>query len=329
MKSIFKYSGLALVLFLIGFIIARNTSVDVKTFKRSQIILGTVVEIQVRHANEKTADDAMSHAFSEIRRIDNLFTTYGNSPVSQMNQSRDSVFHLDEEIFELMMLCDSLWRISDAGFDVAIESLIKAWKFDTNEPDVPSREELSAALSQCGWDKLLLVPDERKIIRKHYAGINFGAIAKGYAVDRAVKVLNNHGMDNAFVNAGGEIKVIGTGWLAGIQHPRTPNSVIRKIKLDDISVATSGDYENYFEKDGIRYHHILNPFTGFPSNELQSVTVIHENNAIADGLATAVFVMGKVKGLALIESLNNTEAMIINEEGKIFYSSGFEKFLIN
>ena len=167
-----------------------------------------------------------------------------------------------------------------------------------------------------------------RLIKQKKVGLNFGAIAKGYAVDRAIDVLKTLGIKEALVNAGGEISVIGNDWIVGIQHPREINSIIKKIKLDGFTVATSGDYEQYFEVDGNRYHHILDPKTGYPSKGLQSVTIINKSNAIADALATAVFVMGKENGIKLIESLDDTEAMIIDDEGKIFYSSGFEKFLV-
>ena len=130
-------------------------------------------------------------------------------------------------------------------------------------------------------------------------GLNFGAIAKGYAVDKAIDVLKTLGIKEALVNAGGEISVIGNDWIVGIQHPREINSIIKKIKLDGFTVATSGDYEQYFEVDGNRYHHILDPKTGYPSKGLRSVTIINKLNAIADALATAVFVMGKENGIKI------------------------------
>lgn len=320
---------LVLVLFLIGFFIARNAGDEIKTVKRTQILLGTVVEIQIRNTDEKKADKAITKAFAEIRRIDDLFTTYNDvSPVWKINNSDDSIYIVDEEIYNLMLMCDSLWRISDGGFDVAIESLIQVWGFDSETPDVPGSYEIVSALKQSGWNNIQLL-NENKFHRKEKAGLNFGAIAKGYAVDKAIEVLQNEGISEAFVNAGGEIKTIGSDWIVGVQHPRNMKEIVCRIKLNGISVATSGDYENYFEKDGVRYHHILNPNTGYPGKGIQSVTVIHKDNAFADGLATAVFVMGKVKGLELIESLSDTESMIINDEGKIFYSSGFERFLFS
>lgn len=321
--------GGAIVLFLIGFFIARNSGDELKTIKRTQILLGTVVEIQIRNTDEQKANDAITKAFVEIKRIDDLFTTYNeDSPVWQINSSGDSIFIVDEEIFSLMVLCDSLWQISNSSFDIAIESLIQTWGFDTKNPAVPDEDEIKSVLNQSGWENIQLL-DEKKVHRKEKVGLNFGAIAKGYAVDKAIEVLMNSGITEAFVNAGGEIKTLGNDWVVGVQHPRDMKEIITKIKLNGISVATSGDYENYFEKDGVRYHHIIDPKTGYPSKGIQSVTVIHKNNAFADGLATAVFVMGKTKGLELVESLDNTEAMIIVDEGKIFYSSGFNRFLIS
>ena len=302
---------------------------EIKEVKRTQILLGTVVDIRVRDTDEEKADDVIAKAFAEIKRIDDLFTTYNeDSPVWKFNDSYDSIITVNEEIFNLMILCDSLWRISDGCFDVAIESLVQAWGFDSQSPEVPDSEQIELALKESGWNKIKLL-DENKVYRRENVKLNFGAIAKGYAVDKAIDVLKNFGIISALVNAGGEIKGIGNDWVIGVQHPREEKEIIKRIKPNGVSVATSGDYENYFEKDGICYHHILDPKTGYPPKGLQSVTIIHKENAFADGLATAVFVMGKEKGIELIESLNETEAMIIDDEGKIFYTSDFNDYLIN
>jgi thiamine biosynthesis lipoprotein len=328
LKNNIAYSVLV-VLFLIGFFIAKNSSDDLKTFKRTQILIGTVVEIQVREVDEKKADDAISKAFAEAKRIDNLFTTFNDrSPVWQINSSVDTIIDVEPEIYNLIVLCDSITKLSDGSFDVSLDNLTKAWGFYTDDPRLPSKEAIDSALLFGGWEKIKLL-DKNRIEKKEKVGLNFGAIAKGYAVDKDIEVLKRSGITQALVNAGGEISVLGNDWIVGIQHPREINSIINKINLDGYTVATSGDYEQYFEVDGVRYHHILDPKTGYPSRGLQSVTIINKSNTLADGLATAVFVMGKEKGMKLIESLNDTEAMIVDSEGKIFYSSGFEKFLIN
>ncbi len=329
MKNKIVYGVLVVVLFLIGFFIAKNGSDELKTIKRTQILLGTVVEIQVRDNDEKKADNAISKAFSEVKRIDELFTTFNDqSPVWKINNSTDTVINVDPEIYNLIVLCDSITKLSDGSFDVSLDNLTKAWGFYTDDPHLPSKTAIDSALLFSGWEKIKLL-DANRVKKKEKIGLNFGAIAKGYAVDKAIDVLKRSGATQALVNAGGEISVIGNDWIVGIQHPREINSIIKKIKLDGYTVATSGDYEQYFEVEGIRYHHILYSKTGYPSRSLQSVTIINKSNTFADGLATAVFVMGKEKGMKLIESLNDTEGMIIDSTGNIFYSSGFEKFLIN
>jgi len=329
LKKFIGYTVLVIVLFLIGFFIARNSSdEEVKTIKRTKILLGTVVEIQVRDADEQKAEDAITKAFAEVKRIDDLFTTYNEaSPVWKINNSADTIINIDSEIYNLIVLCDSITKLSNGSFDVSLDNLTKVWGFYTDNPQLPTKAEIDSALLNSGWQNIILL-GENKIIKKGKVGLNFGAIAKGYAVDKAIDVLKKQGIKEALVNAGGEISVIGKDWIVGVQHPREINSIIIKIKLDGFTVATSGDYEQYFEVDGKRYHHILDPKTGYPSKGLQSVTIINKSNSIADALATAVFVMGKANGTKLIETLDDTEAMIIDDNGKIFYSSGFEKFLV-
>jgi thiamine biosynthesis lipoprotein len=318
-----------IVLFLIGFFIARNSSNEQKTFKRTQILLGTIVEIQVSDEDEQKAENAISQAFAEVKRIDDLFTTYNEeSPVWKINNNSDTLIKVDDEIYNLLVLCDSVTRLSEGCFDVSLDNLTKAWGFYIDNPHLPTKAAIDSALNSSGWKNIQL-KENQTIIRRKNVGLNFGAIAKGYAVDKAIDVLKNSGIKKALVNAGGEIKVIGSDWKVGIQHPRDERGIVAVVKLNDMTVATSGDYEQYFEQNGIRYHHIIDPKTGYPARGLQSVTVINESNSFADALATAVFVMGKEKGMKLIENLNDTEAMIIDEQGKIFYSSGFEKFLTN
>lgn len=329
MKRFIGYTVLAIVLFLIGFFIARNNGDEIKTYKRTQILLGTVVEIQVRDADEQKAEHAITKAFAEVKRIDALFTTYNEeSPVWKLNNTTDSIIYVEPEIYSLIVLCDSITKLSSGSFDVSLDNLTKVWGFYTDNPQLPDKWEVESALKLSGWNNIELMTNN-KIIKHSNVGLNFGAIAKGYAVDKAIEVLRIFGIKKALVNAGGEISVIGNDWVVGIQHPREINSIIKKIKLNGYTVATSGDYEQYFEVDGVRYHHILDPKTGYPSAGLQSVTIINKSNTIADALATGVFVMGKEEGMKLLESLDNAEAMIIDSNGNIFYSSGFEKYLTN
>ncbi|NCS89043.1 MAG: hypothetical protein CO127_03750 [Ignavibacteria bacterium CG_4_9_14_3_um_filter_36_18] len=328
MKKIIPFIGLFMAFFAAGYFIAVSMDDEPSTVKRTQILLGTVVEIQVRSFDEDKADDAISKAFAEIKRIDDLFTTYRKGgEVYKINHQTDTIFTIDEEVYKLMKLSDSLWSLSKGAFDVSLQSLTHAWGFDSDNPSVPSTDSIKRAVENSGWENIFLLK-ENKILRRNTVEFNFGAIAKGYAVDKAVEVLKQSGMTAVLVNAGGEIKGIGDSWRVGVQHPRNRQTLLVKLNLNGKAVATSGDYEQYFEVDGVRYHHIINPVTGYPAEGLQSATVIAKNDTWADAVSTAVFVLGQVEGMKLVELLKETEALIIDSNGNKKMSSGFNKFLI-
>ncbi len=329
MKKIIPYIGLFVALFAAGYFIARSIDDEPSIVKRTQIILGTVVEIQVRAFDETKANEAISKAFAEIQRIDDLFTSYRPAgEVFKINHQTDTLFVVDSEVFKLMRTSDSLWSLSNGAFDVSLEALTHAWGFDGDNPAIPTIDSIEHAAEHSGWGNVNLLA-ESKILRRKAVAFNFGAIAKGYAVDKAIDVLKQTGINDALVNAGGEIKGLGNNWLVGVRHPRNPQALLTKLKLKGKAVATSGDYEQYFEINGIRYHHIINPATGYPATGLQSVTVVADNDTWADGVSTAVFVLGLDEGMKLIESLNDTEALLVDSNGRQKISSGFTKFLIN
>jgi len=328
MNKTFLYSTFVIILFAIGFFIARIGSDEIHHLKRSRILLGTLVEIQVKDKDKEKAGSAIEKALTEVKRIDDLFSTYNeDSPVWKLNHNQDTLINIEPEIFSLMVLCDSIYNLTSGSFDVSLNKLLTTWGFDGDDPSFPADDKLRSALMISGWNHIELLEDNSF---KRAAGteLNFGAIAKGYAVDKAVDVLINLGINSALVNAGGEVKAIGDNWVIGIQHPRVSNQIIEKVNPGEMSVATSGDYEKYFELDGKRYHHILNPKTGYPADSLISVTVLNKSCTIADALATAVFVLGQVKGLRLIEDLPETEVMIIDNQMNKSYSSGFKKFIL-
>ena len=225
-----------------------------------------------------------------------------------------------------MVLSDSIYKISNGALDVSLNNLISVWGFNGDNPLLPESDDILNALNKSGWQNVHLT-GKNSFRRKNNVGLNFGAIAKGYAVDKAISVLKANHINSALINAGGEIKSIGKDWVIGIQHPRRPNQTIENVSPGGMSVATSGDYEKYFELDGKRYHHIFNPKTGYPADSLTSVTVISKDCSTADALATAVFILGPSAGKELIEQLPNTEVMMIDKQMNKIYSSGFEKFI--
>ena len=315
-------------LFLLGFLIAKNESDNVETIKQTKILMGTVVEIQVRDADEEKAEQAISNAFNEIKRIDDLFSSYNEeSMVWKLNHGKMEEQRLPNELLDLITFSDSIWKISNGAFDVSLGNLIELWGFGSEQKSVPVQEKLNENLSASGWKNVQLKNDNSILVLKN-TKLDFGAVAKGFAVDKAVQMLKHSEVSAALVNAGGEVKGFGNDWIVGIQHPRNKSEILGKIKLNGMSVATSGDYEQFFEMNGKRYHHILNPKTGIPADGCQSVTVISKENKVADALATAMFVLGPEKGMELINKFEDIEAMIIDSNGRTFYSKDFNKFLL-
>ncbi len=243
MKKILLYTAFIIILFAIGFFIARIGNDEIHHIKRSRILLGTLVQIQVKDKDKEKAEASIEKAFNEIKRIDELFSTYNeDSPVWKLNHTQDTLIHVDPEIFSLMVLCDSIYNLTYGSFDVSLNKLLTTWGFDGNDPTLPADDKLSSALLNSGWNNIKLLEDN-SFKRRVGTELNFGAIAKGYAVDKAVNVLIKLGINSAIVNAGGEIKTIGDDWLIGIQHPGNQNQIIEKVNPGEMSVATSGDYE--------------------------------------------------------------------------------------
>lgn len=295
-------------------------------YVRTQVALGTMITISVRGMERAEADAAMNAAFAEVRRIDTLFTTWGSTgPIARLNRGDDARVVLDPESAALVARCDALTRLTEGAFDVALQRLIDAWGFEGDAPAVPAAEALEAARIRSGWRHVALAGDT--LVRTNGVALNFGAVAKGYAVDRAVEVLAAHGAREALVNAGGEIRATGGAWTVGVQDPRDPQSLAAELGIAGEAVATSGDYEQYFERDGRRYHHILDPSTGVPAGGCRSVTVVARDDATADALATGIFVLGAERGRALAERLDGVEAFIIDSAGRRSQTSGFGRLL--
>jgi FAD:protein FMN transferase len=290
------------------------------------VMMGTLVDIQVRDRDRAKAEKATAAAFAELRRADRIFSTTAEGEVWTINHNPDATVQAGPELTAVLLQSDELWRTSAGAFDAGLNNLIELWAFGTDEQGVPSPQAVEAALQSSGWQDVRL--EENQIGRPPGLGFNFGGIAKGYAVDRAIEALQAQGMTSAMVNAGGEIRTLGGDWMVGIQHPRRPDQMIARIRPGELAVATSGDYEQYFEVEGQRYHHLLDPRTGYPAQGVQSVTVIAPTCADADGLSTAVFVLGREDGLALVENLENTEAYLIDANGAVHMTSGFENFLV-
>ncbi len=294
--------------------------------KRTTIAMGTTVEIQIAGLNEGEANAAIDFAFDEFKRIDTMFSTYieGNN-VAKINNDEGSIISVNDETYFMLKECGRFNKITSGAFDAVAGNLIDLIGFEKGKPGMPGEQAVKNALIKVGWKNVELLNDN-KVKKLHTVKFNFGAVAKGYGVDRASAVLDKLGIEKYLVNAGGEIEAKGKDWKIGIQHPRERNQILGTLIINGKSVATSGDYEQYFKNRGKRYSHVLNPLTGYPVDECEAVTIIADDDLTADALATGVFVLGLEKGMKLIESLPEIEGLIVDTTGNVKMSSGFGKY---
>jgi thiamine biosynthesis lipoprotein len=215
--------------------------------------------------------------------------------------------------------------MSDGAFDVTYASV--GYLYDYRRHERPTEQQIHTALAAVDWRQVQVDPAERTIrFLRPGMRIDLGGIAKGYAVDRCTEMLRAMGIEHAMVNAGGDTRLLGDRrgkpWIVGVRDPRSDGRMVTRLPLENEAISTSGDYERYFEEDGVRYHHILVPGTGKAAREVRSVSIIGPDATTTDGLSTTVFVLGVRRGLALVERLPGIEAVIVDEDGRIFHSQG-------
>lgn len=313
-----------IVIIIGGLIYLRQPQTDGQV-SRTALIMGTVVDVRAYGENNKQLEQAVTAAFDEMLRVEQLFSSHiAESEISQLSEATESL-SLSPEVIRLLQVGQQISVDTSGAFNMALGALKKLWQIESENPHIPSEQELSATLSETGSGALTIVGN-RVIKSKAGLKVDLGGIAKGYAVDRAISVLRKAGIKSATVNAGGDIGLLGDKqgkpWRIGIQHPRQTNELLVTLQLKDQAVVTSGDYERYFERDGIRYHHIFNPATGNPARQCQSVTVVANDAASADALATAAFVLGPDAGLKLLESLADVEGLVVSADGQLLKTSG-------
>jgi len=303
---------------------------DQKFIKRTQFIMGTLVEITVLEEDKELAQKAISKSFEEMSRLENIMSNYlHNSELSKLNMSAGSQKNItvSSDLMEVIQRGVHWGRLSNGAIDISIGPAVNLWKFDSDSPLPPSPKKLKSIIGLIDYRGIYIEGNSIGLKQKGMS-LDLGSIGKGYAVDRAVEVLKFSGIKNGFVNAGGDLMAFGSKkgtkpWRIGIQHPRKPEEMIISLTLKDKAVATSGDYQRYFIHDEKRYHHILNPEDGWPSGNAISATVIADTVADADALSTALFILGAEKGLDLINSLEGVEGMVLSNLGSASFSFGF------
>lgn len=305
-----------------------------RVYKSTRFLMGTIVEVMVVGPRDKAKASAEA-VFAELKRIESLTSFHKSSALADVNQaSGTGAVHTNPELLGIIKHSLDFAVRTHGAFDPTLGPISKLWNFSgEGEARIPASEEVREALDRTGWQKVTVDPNAGTVsLAEKGMSLDLGGIAKGYALDRARLVLREHAVTGALVNAGGDIialgeKAPGKPWRVGVQDPRNPTGIVAVAAIKDKCIVTSGDYERFIEKDGVRYHHILDSRTGYPTRGIQSVTVMANDGATAQALAKAPFVMGREAGLSFLESIPEVEALIIDSEGSQFMTSGASAFL--
>lgn len=291
--------------------------------------MGTNILVEVYHPNAKLRQKATQAVLDEMERVNQQFSTYiETSELSLLNQNAfENAVRVSKELFDLLHLSAEISELTLGAFDVTYASVGYLYNYPENTK--PSDQQIENLLEGIDF-RLVELNKETLSVRYKNAKVkvDLGGIAKGYAVDNAIHILDNMGIKHALVTAGGDTRLLGDRlgkpWIVGIRDPRNRDKQAVLIPLSESAMSTSGDYERYFEQDGQRYHHILNPKTGKSTYEVQSVSIIGPQSVYNDALSTAVFVMGLEKGIGLINGLPEFEAIVMDKNRRMHYSNGLE-----
>lgn len=302
---------------------------DLPTVERRAAMMGTDIQVLVLGDGDVPAAQVADAALAEMARIEALMSEWrDDSLLSAVNRAAGHhPVAVTPELMRLLVESARAAELSAGAFDITFAGAGRLWDFKHPDPQPPTATAVAAALATVGHVRLIL-DQAAGTAFLHDPGmrIGLGGIAKGYAVDRAAQVVAKHGFTNFAVNAGGDLCVRGRRgerrWSVAIRDPRQADQHLAVIPVSNAAVVTSGDYERFFIHQGRRYAHIIDPRTGWPVDHCQSVTVVAERTYWADALATAVFVLGPERGLALIESLPDAECLIVDADGRPRVSSG-------
>ena len=321
-----KFTPLLVLLVVVGLGYSQIASAE--WLRRNEAIMGTSIYVEIWHTDQVAGEAAIDAVIEELHRIDRLMSTFKpDSEISLVNdEASKHPVPISEELQSLILKALELSELTGGAFDITYASVGHHYNF--RERQRPDDDTIEQSLQAVDYRNVVIDKDAGTIsFSRDGVRIDLGGIAKGYAVERGIILLRERGVQHALISAGGDSQMLGDRmgrpWLVGIRDPRGGRTdVITHLPVADEAVSTSGDYERFFDEDGVRYHHIIVPTTGRPACEVQSVTIIGPNATITDGLSTSVFVLGVAPGLELINGMEAFETVIIDGSGKMHFSSG-------
>ncbi len=294
---------------------------------RSENIMGTRCSVELWSEDRAKGDAAITSVFDDMRRIDRLMSTWKeDTEISEVN--REAAKHpvkISQELFRLLQESVKYSELTQGAFDITYASV--GYLYDFKKGVHPDQKAIKHALPGINWRHMVL--DEKNttvFFQRAGMRIDLGGIAKGHSVDKGIEILQKQGITRAMVNAGGDTRIIGDRfgrpWVVGVRDPDHEGKTYLRLPLTDTAFSTSGDYERYFDEDGKRYHHILDPKTGDSARKCRSVTIIAPTATRTDALTKSVFIMGPEAGIEFINTLPDVDAVAVGPDGKVHYSRG-------
>ncbi len=272
------------------------------------------------------AEDAVTVAIHEIQRLDAMFSV-GNTDSDVTTANMQGSATVSDETAYLVEQSLEISRKTDGAFDITIYPVMELWGFTTKNYKVPQADELQETLKRVSYENVSL--KDHELVLKNNAQIDFGGIAKGYTSSRVMQIFKEYGIEHGMVNLGGNVQTLGTktdgtAWRVAIQSPQGGNQYLGILETSDQAVITSGGYERYFEENGVTYHHIIDPKTGYPSDsDLTSVTIVCADGTKADALSTSFFVMGLKRAESFYENTDlDFDVILLTKDNQIYISEG-------
>lgn len=312
---------------LLLFMLLLPTLLNAEWISETAAIMGTKIAVELWHEDRQMGELAVAEVMDEFRRLDEKLSPYKErSELSLLNRmAAEQPIPVSEELFQLLEESQKYAELTQGAFDITFASI--GHQYDYRAGKRPSPESTTQTLPLIDYRHIQLNAADRTVFfRRQGVRIDLGGIAKGYAVDQGIELLRKRGIAHALISAGGDSRLMGDHqgrpWHIGIQAPRKKNAMAAVLPLSDTAISTSGDYERYFEADGVRYHHIITPKTGRSANDVQSVTILGPNATRTDALSTSIFVLGAEAGMAMVDRVDDIEAVIIDHQGRMSTSAG-------
>lgn len=308
---------------------------NLREFRRVARLMGSAFEFIVV-AEEGSGETLLDHCVNEVKRIEFILTEFSEtSQTALINKSAGlSPATVDDEVYQLIKRCKDISKLTQGSFDITAGVFRGLYKFNQENFEFPSPEEIKEKKKYVGYEKISLLPQHKVFLTQKGMRIGFGGIGKGYAADRVRMMLLKEGVQHAVINASGDLtawgeRLDGEPWKVAIANPDDKQKIIAWLPVHNASVATSGDYEQFFIHNGVRYSHTIDPKTGRPVRGIKSVTLVSPSAELSDALATAVSTMGIEVGLHFVNQLPQTHTLIIDENNKVFNSKKLNLNLVS